>query len=168
MLPLPPTGAEVESLVRAQIAQRVAAIAGIGRCFTETFLVSGKQQFVERFGIEATDGETEARYALAEFAGFEDTPRGCDEDPHYYLVYRLRAVFEFAERANGSCSADDVAGFVMRLREAFLRARDLGVERIICEPLVMTKQVTLEEDNLTGIWGYVAGFRVKVEVVSYG
>ncbi len=167
---LPATDAEIELLVRGLVAAKVGGVEGVGKVFAEPFFVSGKQQYVEKLGVENAEGDIEVRCLFVEFAGFEDMPKGCEDAPHYYLLYQLRAVQEFiAEREGGGSSAKDFAAFVMNLRAAFLTGRDLGYSgRLYHERLTQTRRVALEDDDYTGVFGHAAPFTLKVEVVPNG
>jgi hypothetical protein len=171
MPPFPETDPEIELLVRGLVAEKSRAVAGVGHVFTERFYVVGKQQYVEKLGIEnEADGNVEVRCLFVEFLGYEDTLKGCDDAPVYRLVYGMRAVQEFvAEREDGSNSTNEFAAFVMNLRGAFLRERNLGLpSRLYHEPLVMLQRIQIEDDELTGAFGHIAPFQLKVEVVPNG
>lgn len=167
----PSTDAEIEALVRELVAEKARSVEGAGHVFTTPFYISGKQQYVATLGIENdVDGDVEVRCLFIEFTGFEDTPAGCDEAPHYYLVYALHAVQEFvAEREDGSNSANDFAAFVMNLRARFLTGRDLGFpERLRHEALTQEDRAALEDDPYTKVFGHTAPFTLKVKVVPNG
>lgn len=168
---LPEEYEEIESAVREAVAAKCASVEGIGHVFPRRFLVTGKQQYVEMLGIanDAT-GDIEIQCCFVEFAGFEDTERGCDEAPNFYLLYSIRPVLEFVDgRADGSNSSDDYARLVMRLRAAFLVERRLGfASRVYHDPLKQTRRVALEDDALTGVFGHTSAYLLRVEVTPYG
>lgn len=166
--PFPETAAGIELMVRGLAAEKCRAVEGVGNVFTKRFYVVGKQQYVEKLGIEnAADGDIEVRALFLEYVGYEDTPKGCDDAPGYNLVYNLRAVQEFVdERDDGSNSSDEFAAFVMNLRDAFLRQRNFGFpDRLYHTPLMMTDRIRIDADELTGAFGHIALFTLKVEVV---
>lgn len=170
-MPFPETNAEIELLVRGLVADKCRAVPGIGHVATKRFYVVGKQQYVEKLGIEnEADGDIEVRILFVEFQGFEDTSKGCDEAPFYNLIYSVRAFQEFIdERTDGSNSSDDFAEFVMNLRDAFLSGRDLGFpERLLHTPLSMAQRPIVDDDPLTGAFGHILPFLLKVEVVPNG
>src|SRR5690349_16945105 len=107
---LPGTGAEVEALVRGLIKTKSETVTAIGNVFDEPFFVSGKQDYVDKLGIQNGDGNFEVRYLFVDFAGWENTDRGCDENPIYILLYTLRVGHEFVHtRSDGSSSSKDFA-----------------------------------------------------------
>ncbi len=166
---LPTTAAEIELMVRELLADKSRAVAGVGHVFTKRFYIVGKQQYVEKLGIEnAPDGDIKVRCLFIEFVGYEDTAKGCDEAPVFNLVYSFRAIHEFEdERADGSCSSDDFAAFVMNLRAAFLPARHLGFpDNLYHTPLLMPDRIRIDEDELTGAFGHIAPFVLKVELAT--
>lgn len=171
MIELPTSPEQVEAVIRESVAQRVRQIEGTGHVFTRLRLIASKQAYVEMLGVQTTDDETEIICTFIDFAGIEETFRGCEEDPIYKLLYSVRLVHEFEdERADGSCSAKDFAATVMRLRQALLRDRDLGVARVYAEGLSQQGRARLEFDGetYTGAVAHVADFILKVEVTPYG
>ena len=163
----PESDAEIEALVRSLVADKSRDVEGVGHVFTERFYIVGKQQYVEKLGKESqTDGDVEVRCLFVEFVGYEDTGKGCDDAPIYYLVYSLRAFQEFVEREDGSSSSKEFPKFVMNLRAKFLKGRDLGFpERLRHENLKPTAPIRIDDDDLTGAFGHLALFTLKVEVV---
>lgn len=158
-------------MVRDLVAEKARAVAGVGLVHTQRFYIGSKQQYVEKFGAEnPNDGNLEVRYLLIEFMGYEDTLKGCEDAPHYKLVYSLRAVQEFKDsREDGSSSSDEHAAFVMNLRAKFLTGRDLGFpERLLHDHLLMTDRSRVDDDELSGAHGHIAPFVLKVEVVPAG
>lgn len=167
----PQTDAEIEALVRELLAAKIATVEGVGHVFSKPFFVVGKQQYVAALTQEGeAGGNMEVRCIFVEFAGFEDTDKGCDNAPHYKLVYSLHAVQEFvAERKEGGSSTDEFAAFVMNLRAKFLTGRDLEFpDRLRHEPLKQDRRTGLENDPYTQVFGHTAPFTVKVEVVPNG
>jgi hypothetical protein len=164
----PETDAARELLVRELVAEKCRSVEGVGHVFSKRFYITGKPQYVEMLGVQGEeDGNIEVRCLFVEFLGYEDTLKGCDDAPVYRLVYGMRAVQEFIdERADGSNSSNEFAAFVMNLRNAFLRERNLGwPDRLYHVPLVMLDRVRIDDDELTGAFGHIAPFQLKVEVV---
>ncbi|MET0646383.1 MAG: hypothetical protein ABW208_07155 [Pyrinomonadaceae bacterium] len=167
----PDTAAEIEVMVRGLVADKVRAVDEARPVFTQRFYVSSKLTYVEKLGVEnEADGNVEVRCTFVEFLGFENLNKGCDDAPHYHLVYGLRAVQEFVdEREDGSSSSAEFAAFVLNLRTAFLTGRDLGFpRRLYQEHLEMAERIQIEDDDLTGAFGHIAPFILKVEVVPNG
>ena len=166
---LPGTGAEVEALVRGLIKTTSEGIAGVGNVFDEPFFVSGKQDYVSKLGIENVDGNFEVRYLFIDFAGWENTDRGCDQNPIYFLLYTLRVGHEFVEkRSNSSSSSKDFSKLCMSLRDAYLNGRVFGYEKLYNEIPTLSEEVALHDDPHTGIFGHTAEFMLKVEVTPLG
>src|SRR5215203_478866 len=151
---LPETGAAVEALVRGLIETKSGTVQGVGNVFRKPFYVSGKQDYVQKLGVGNGDGNFEVRYLFIDWAGWENTDRGCDENPIYILLYTLRVGHEFVhERSDGSSSAEDFAALCMSLRDAYLTGRDLGYsERLYHEQLSLAEEVALHDDPHTGIF----------------
>ncbi|MBA3243025.1 MAG: hypothetical protein H0T60_17535 [Acidobacteria bacterium] len=169
--PFPETDAEIEAMVRGLVAAKCAAVEGTGHVFTQRFYVVGKQAYVDKLGIESSaDGNYEVRCLFVEFVGYEDLAKGCEDAPHYHLIYSMRAVQEFADvREDESSSSQEFAAYVMNLRAAFLTARDLGFPaRLHHEPLSMDERIRIDDDEMTGVFGHIAPFVLKVEVVPNG
>lgn len=167
----PDTAAEIEVMVRGLVADKVRAVDEARHVFTQRFYVSSKLTYVEKLGVEnEADGNVEVRCTFVEFLGFENLNKGCDDAPHYYLVYGLRTVQEFVdEREDGSSSTAEFSAFVMNLRDAFLTGRDLGFpDRLHQEHLEMAEHAQIDDDDLTGAFGHIAPFILKVEVVPNG
>lgn len=169
-MPFPATGAEVESLVRGLIATKVATVPGVGHIFSKPFFVSGKQQYVAKLGVDNADGDVEVRYLFIDFGGWENTDRGCDENPIYILLYTLRVGQEFIhERVGGGSSSADFAAQCMNLRDAFRTGRELGnVGNLYHDLLVLSEEVALHDDPHTGMFGHTVEFLLKVEVTPVG
>lgn len=179
--PFPATGAAVEKLVRSLVATKVAAVAGVGHVFAQPFYVSGKQQYVEKLAVDSPAGGDvgmEVRYLFIQWGGFQDTDKGCDEAPVYYLLYTLRVGQEFIHERPvvvgheadplGSSEADFTAQ-CMALRDAFLLGRDLGYkDNLYAEPLSLSEEVALHDDPHTGMFGHTVEFLLKVEVTPVG
>lgn len=165
----PTTGPEVEVLVRSLIATKAAAVEGVGNVFSAPFYVSGKQQYVEKLGIEAVEG-VEVRYLIIEWLGWDDTDKGCDDAPVYNLNYSVRVGQEFIPvREDGGSSEADFTAQCLALRDAFLVGREMGwPDRLYAERLVMAEDVALGEDPHTGMFGHTVEFLLKVEVTPIG
>jgi hypothetical protein len=166
----PTAGADVESLVRGLIAAKVVTVPGVGNVFEKPFYVSGKQQYVAKLGVDNTDGDVEVRYLFIDFGGWENTDRGCDAHPIYFLLYTLRVGQEFIhERSNGGSSSQDFAAQCMSLRDAFLTGRELGYRgNLYSDLLVVSEEVALHDDPHTGMFGHTVEFLLKVEVTPVG
>lgn len=168
-MPFPTTSPTVEVLVRSLIAAKAAAVAGVGNVFTEPFYVSGKQQYVEKLGVENAQG-VEVRYLFIEWLGWDDTDKGCDDAPVYNLNYTIRVGQEFiAEREGGGSSEPDFTAQCLALRDAFLIGREMGwPDRLYAERLVLAEEVALSDDAHTGMFGHTIEFLLKVEVTPVG
>jgi hypothetical protein len=168
--PFPATGAEVEALVRQAVAEKVGDVDGVGNVFSKPFYVSGKQQYVEKLGIDNVDGDVEVRYLFIDWGGWQDTDKGCDENPVYFLLYQLRIGQEFIhERTGGGSSSEDFAAQCMALRDAFRVGRDFGYpQRLYSDLLIMSEEVALHDDPHTGMFGHTVEFLLKVEVTPIG
>lgn len=170
-MPFPETYAEVERFVRELVAAKCAAVEDVGRVFTQRRTILGRADYVEKLGIErGADGDVEVRALFIEFIGFDDTERGCEEAPHYYLNYYLRAVREFVdEREDASSSSEEFFAFVMRLREAFLTNRDMGYpEHLRHDALRQRAPLDVNDDEWTGVFGHIGEFLLRVEVMPHG
>lgn len=178
-MPFPTTSAEVEELVRGLIATKVTAVAGVGNVFEKPFYVSGKQQYVEKLGVDSPNGDVEVRYLFIQWAGWEDTDKGCDEAPVYNLLYTLRVGQEFIHERPlvvgqeleplGSSEVDFTAQ-CMSLRDAFLLDRDFVdyKDNLYSSPLTLAEEVALHDDPHTGMFGHTVEFLLKVEVTPVG
>ena len=111
----PNSAAEIEVMVRGLVADKVRAVDEARHVFTQRFYVGSKLAYVEQLGVEnEADGNVEVRCTFVEFLGFENLNKGCDDAPHYYLVYGLRTVQEFVDkREDDSSSSAEFAAFVM-------------------------------------------------------
>lgn len=170
-MPFPETSAEVEQLVRSLVGEKCAAVEDAGRVFTERRSIVGKADFFEKLGVPSSaDGDVEVRALFVEFIGFDDTERGCEEAPHYFLNYYIRAVREFVDgREDGSSSSREFFAFVMRLRDAFLVNRDMGhPANLRHEPLRQRAPLDVDDDDWTGVFGHIGEFLLRVEVVPHG
>lgn len=164
-MPFPEDDAEVELLVREAIAVKALGVEGIGHVFTEPFYVSGKIQYAEKLGIENPEG-VEVRCLFIDFLGFVDTDRGCDDNPHYMLRYKLRDVQEFVPvRPGGGSSNADFIALCFRLRRTFLAGKDLGwPDRLYSERLVVLTEAELGDDPYTQAFAHAIDFLLEVEV----
>lgn len=168
-MPFPTTSAAVELLVRGLLFTKCDAVTGIGNVFSEPFYISGKQQYVELLGVANAEG-VEVRYLFIEWLGWEDTDKGCDENPVYNLNYTIRVGQEFQpRRAAGGSSEKEFTAQCLNLRDAFLIGKELGwPDRLYCERLVLSEEVGLGDDPHTGMFGHTVEFILKVEVTPIG
>jgi hypothetical protein len=165
--PLPTDPVEVERAVRGALVQLFKESTGLEHVYGARVYVDDETDLVRRFGYQV-NGRTELRGLIIDFAGFEETDRGCDDDPIYRLLYDLRLVVSYAQRAVDTTSTDDFAAIVMRMRSACMQHRVVGgIERTRLNNLE-TRQVLFGRDTETLILGHIGLFRVSVEIVPYG
>lgn len=163
-MPFPEASAEVEVLVRGLIAAKAAAVEGVGNVFLKPFYIAGKQQYVEQLGVAEAQG-IEVRYLFVQWNGWEDTDKGCDDNPVYNLNYTIRVGQEFIPERSPGSSEEDFTAQCLNLRDAFLVGKDLGwPDRIYCERLVVIEEAGLGDDPHTGMFGHTTAFLLKVEI----
>ena len=167
---LPTDPAAVERLVRGKLVELFAALPDLPHVYGARVYVDDENEMVRRFGFtHPSSGRTEMRALMIDFAGFEDTDRGCPDDPVYKLLYDLKLVTSYAgPRPDSSTSTDDFARIVMKMRETVLTNRRLGYERLYLLNLVTRSVVAVERDIETLVLGHIGRFALGVEVLPYG
>ena len=162
--------AEKESAILAALAAKVTAAAGVFRVIADEPLINSKGEFIEKLMVENVDGKLETKFIKIDLIGFRDsTEYGCDEAPTVYLKYRLHILQSYREiRSDDSASRTDLKTLILNLRNAFLETEN-NARKILpgCEtsPLVLTRDILLDVDELTGVFGHIADLTCEVEVV---
>jgi hypothetical protein len=173
---IPADPVEVEKLVRGLLVTLFSGIEGLPNVHPHRLWIENEAEAVRKMGYtHPANSKTEFRVLVIDFEPFEDTKDGCDDDPVYNLVYRLKLAVSYSDkRPDNSTSTDDFARFAMTMRARVLSNRQFNFaeageyDRLRCENLEAVSFDPFGEDEETLIRGPVGEFSLKVRVTPYG
>ncbi|MCD9186711.1 MAG: hypothetical protein LUM44_09770 [Pyrinomonadaceae bacterium] len=166
-MPLLTPAKEIDILTA--LKTKFEAVEDVSNVIIDDDLFDSEQDVIDNLSIQKTsDDETEVKYIYISFASFEDqTEDGCEDDPAVTLNYNAHIFWQYKEkRADNSRIANDFKALVINLRNKFLnKNRTLeGIGNCETAPLVQNHSIILDNDDLTGFYGYIADFTVPVEI----
>lgn len=160
---------EKETEILAALKTKFEAVSGVDNVLIENPLIDSKQDAVEKLTVQNVDDESEVKYLYLSFAGFEDSlTDGCDDNPVVYLNYNAHLFWQYKEkRSNNTSSENDFKKLVISLRNKFLEtennARSLAANSEHL-PLKQNDFIILDDDPLTGSYGFFVDLICKVEI----
>lgn len=160
---------EKELAILTALKAKFEEVADVSNVIIDDDLFDSEQDVIEKLSIQKTsDDETEVKFIYLSFASFEDQAEdGCEDDPAVIVNYNARVFWQYKEkRADNSRIASDFKSLILNLRNKFLnKNRTLaGIEKCETAPLVQNNSIILDNDDLTGFYGYIADFTVPVEI----
>ncbi len=166
---MPVLTSEKEAQILEALRARIAAIPGAVNVIADEPLLDSKQDVIKKFCVKTVGNKTEVQYIKIDYAGWRDhAEMGCEDDPVVFLKYKIHSFRQYREkRPDNSTSSGDIKALDIALhnkfRETANKARFL-LEKAEHLPLVLIRDIILDDDELTGCYGHIADYFIEVEI----
>ncbi|MEO6588887.1 MAG: hypothetical protein ABIP06_06115 [Pyrinomonadaceae bacterium] len=157
----------LENEIITALDAKISTVDGADNVIYVEPLIDSKADFIDELTVQNIDSAIETRYIKIDYLGWRDSPvDGCDDNPVTFIRYKIRLFHSYSgPRSDASTPHGDIKTLDLLLHSKFLEPVRTLAANSEHAPLVSIQDMILNEDELTGVFGYSRELSIEIEVI---